>query len=270
MIGLIAASLATMVAQCASPSRPSFFLESLPLSSSDTVARVRLCLMPPAGGVGSYSATISFDSAQMRVLTVDVSGGLQAANKSVANIVRIAGASPSGFGAGPLATIIFKPRRGRSLSRVKLAIHEATSVSGVSVLREIGVRGYPATDRLLGVVESAAVGAPPESKQPASAPTIDSIVPRSGRVDAETVRDITVHGKGFASTGNVVLFGDATIENLASESGGTVIHFMAPTVLPARGSRPSQRVTPGSYAVRVRTPAGTSGTARFVVLEDHR
>src|ERR1019366_3449458 len=113
---------------------PHLFLEAVKPNAGDTIALVRLCLVPPKSGIGSYNATLTFDSTIMRATRVDVTGGMQAVNATVQGVIRLAGAAPSGFQRGPLATIVFRPKRGKSLSKIRLTLIEASSAAGATAL----------------------------------------------------------------------------------------------------------------------------------------
>src|SRR5689334_7129528 len=121
-------SIAFLAAACAHPTgikgpSPMFFLERIPTSHRDSVISVRLCLSSPKAGLGSYSLMLSYDSTQMRARRVDVAGvGLQVANADHSGVVRIAGAAPTGFRSGALGTIIFRPKNGRTLGRIRLTL----------------------------------------------------------------------------------------------------------------------------------------------------
>ena len=245
------------------------FLEMVKADAADTIARVRLCLVPPKAQVGSFSATLTFDATTMRAVHVDVTGGMQAANANVPGIVRLAGASPNGFKPGPLATISFTRRRGK-LSSIRLSLLELSSATGNSVLSDAKVEGYPSRDNTLGVTETAPLRSVTASTRAEAIPRIDSISPRSAHVDPEGVLDMVVYGQGFAATGNTVLFDVAVIGGLASESDGTMIRFMAPTMIPEHAKIPARRVERGKYVVKVRTPRGTSNSATFTARGDDR
>ena len=250
------------------------FLEMVKPAVADTVIRVRLCLVPPKAGIGSYSATLTFDSTTMRAARVDVSGGMQAANANVAGSVRLAGAAPNGFQPGLLATIVFRPKRGKRLSKIRLTLLEANTPSGASVLADSKVAGYPSADRTLGVLQRAQVSAAYTATGPktrmSDVPRIDSISPPSGHIEPEGVLDLVIYGRGFASEGNRVLFDAATVDGLTSENGGTVIRFMAPTMIPEHGKVQARRISPGKYDVKVRTPTGSSNAVTFKVRGDDR
>lgn len=246
LAALVVASLCGMAphtrAQCATaPTKAptSFFLQIGPDTAKGT-RTVRLCLVS-AKELGSYLAHISFDSTQMRVVRVDARNGLQAVNSTVPGEVRIAGAAPSGFPNGVLAEIDFKVGRGK-IEPMALAVSEATTTAGASLVKEIAVSGWPR-----------ASAAPTK-------PTIDSISPRSGELDDERVTDITIYGRGFAARGNVVLFGAREVPGLMSERGGTVLRFSAPPV----------RVTSRQVAIRVKHDGFVSNAVTFTVKEGER
>jgi hypothetical protein len=218
----------------------SFFLEPATAAARDTVATVRLCLVSTRR-VGSYMAVVSFDSSRMRVAQVDARGGVQVANVNVPGIIRIAGAAPSGFANGTLALIALKPA-GKTLDRLALVVSEASTTTGGSLLSDATVSGWP------------------RSTVSRLQPVIDSISPRSGALEAERVTDIAIYGKGFAPTGNLVLFGIAEVRGLASEAGGTIIRFSAPGV----------RVGEDKVPVRVTHDGKQSNAVTFTVKDpDH-
>jgi hypothetical protein len=230
-----------------------FHVEVMPAGPRDTVTIARLCLTPDAKGVGSYMAVISYDSTRVRAARVDAAGGMQVANARVPGTIRIAGASPGGFAAGPLASMVFKPVGSRPLDKLALTVTEVTTPAGGSVLGEAVVDGWPAK-------------APRQSvTQP---PKIDSISPRTAVVGAERVTDLVLYGRGFAASGNTVLFDGAPVTGLLSESGGTVLRFTAPTFIPGRGTESGHRVSAGRVLVRVRHAGGTSNAVAFIVRED--
>src|SRR4051812_25801667 len=80
------------------------YLEAAGAPDAARVAAFRLCLAAPTAGVGSYSATLTFDSTAARVTRVDVSGGMQVANANVGGKVRLAGGARAGGRAGALGT----------------------------------------------------------------------------------------------------------------------------------------------------------------------
>ena len=155
------------------------FIEAVKPSAADTVLTARLCLIPPESGVGSYTATLTFDSSAMRAVRVDVSGGLQAKNTSVAGVIKLAGAAPRGFGRGPLATIVFWRPKKKQLAPIRVTLVEVSSTTGATLLADSRVSGYPSSDAALGVV-----GAPRQTTGSSAStrvpPHIDSISRRSG------------------------------------------------------------------------------------------
>lgn len=257
MIGALILPAAGNAQTPCSPSRAvratRFHAEVLPSAPRDTVIIARLCLTPDARGVGSYMAIISWDSTRVRAQRVDAVGGMQVANARVPGTIRIAGASPGGFAAGQLALVTFKPLGSRRLDELMLAVTEVSTPAGASVLAETVVDGWPAKAQ----------------RQPVTQPAkIDSISPRSAVVGAERVTDLVLYGRGFAANGNTVLFGDASIADLLSESGGTILRFTAPTFIPGRGTASGHRVSAGPLLVRVKHAGGTSNAVTFTVRED--
>ncbi len=80
--------------------------------------------------------------------------------------------------------------------------------------------------------------------------------------------EVTVHGLRFASTDNVVTFGNVAIPNLPSSDGGTRITFFVPKETQSRGEVPPFVLQPGEYPVTVTTPNGVSNAAVFVLTRD--
>jgi hypothetical protein len=229
---------ASAQAQCIkSPAATSLYLEPVAGGTSDSTMTVRLCLASPKK-LGSYMALLRFDSTLMRATYVATHGGVQAANATTPGEVRIAGAAPSGFANGKLASITFILQQ-RSTGPIALSVSEANATSGTSLLNELAVVG--------GQKRSAAI----------NAPVIDSISPRAGALDGDRVSDVTIYGRGFAARGNLVLFGKAEIPGLMSEAGGRVIRFSAPAL----------RAPDGRVPVRVKHGGLQSNAVVFTVKE---
>ena len=226
-----------------------FYMEVAAPAPRDTALVARLCLVAGARGLGSYMATVSYDSSTMRVSRVETPGGMQVANARVRGRIRIAGASPNGFANGPLAVLTFSRGTAATLGPLQLTVDEASAPSGASLANETRATGWPA--------------APLAAK-----PVIDSITPRTGEISAERVTDLVVHGRGFAPSGNTVIFAGVEVHGLLSDRNGTLIRFAAPVSAPARGSTPGRRIEPGRVEVRVRHGGGTSNAAVFLVRDD--
>jgi hypothetical protein len=219
---VVLATSATAQRPCASsPSRAptSFFLE---VTRRDSAQVARLCLVS-ATPVGSYMATISFDSSHMRAIHASAPLGMQAINTTVPGMIRIAGASTSGFANGVLAVVSFA-HPVKANEPMSLTVSEVSGTRGASLLQATRVTGWP-----------------PHARPPA-APVIDSVSPRSAVLEPDRVTDIAIYGRGFAPTGNAVVFGTAEVSGLASEADGTVLRFPAPFV----------RVLEGQLLIRVR------------------
>lgn len=231
-----------------------FYIERVAAGRSETTVRARLCVASGAPGIGSYLATIGYDSTVMRVARVETPAGMQAVNSRVAGSIRIAGAAPGGFANGQLAIITFKPSKAVALGRLMLTVTEVNTPAGESILAVTRTDGWPVK--------------PPSKPVKAAKPVLDSITPRGGEVSPERVTDIVLHGRGFAASGNSVVFDGAEVTGLLSERGGTVIRFTAPTWIPARGSSPAHRVLPGPVEVRVKTASGSSNPLTFRVREE--
>lgn len=228
-----------------------FFIEPVATGARDTVVVARVCLAASARGIGSYMATITYDSTRMRVMRVDVSGGMQVANSRVAGTVRLAGASPGGFSSGQLASVVFKPARSKALGRIALVVSEASTPGGASLMGETRARGWPAD----------------EKADQAARPTIDSISPRAAEVGHERVTDLVLYGRRFAPGGNTVVFDGVEVTGLLSEAQGTIVRFAAPTWIPARDNAPARQVRAGRVQVRLKHPGGTSNAVAFTVRD---
>jgi hypothetical protein len=144
LIAAIGADRASQPAPCGkSPGGATvFYVESVPSASRDTLAAARLC-MSSTPALGSYTATLTYDSTDMRVVRVQTNGGMQVVNPRTAGVIRLAGAAPEGFRNGVLATIAFKSSR-RGLARLKLSVSEATSTKGASLASGLRVTGWVA------------------------------------------------------------------------------------------------------------------------------
>ena len=252
MLIIAAAVAAPARAQsCTTPAKggTSFFIEPIRPGARDSLIGARLCVSS-VKPVGSYTATVSYDSTRVRIARVETAGDMQVSNTRATGIVRLAGASPSGFRNGKLATIFFKPVGQRVLGRIAVTISEVNSTTGASLLADSRTVGWPVGTTV------------------AARPVIDSIVPRAAEISHERVTDLVLYGRGFTESGNSVDFGGAEVAGLASEKGGTVIRFLAPTEVPAKGGTPMHRLTPGKIQVRVRHGGGSSNPVTFTVRGD--
>ena len=219
------------------PAATSLYLEPAARGPSDTVVTMRLCLSS-SKKLGSYMVLLQFDSSLMRATHLATRGGVQATNLKPPGEVRIAGAAPSGFANGELASMTFKLRQ-RAAAPITLSVSEATTVNGTSLLTELAVVGWQQRSGRI------------------SAPVIDSISPRAGELDGDRVTDLTIYGRGFAARGNDVLFGKAEIQGLTSEANGTVIRFSAPAL----------RAREGKVPIRVKHDGLQSNAVTFTAKE---
>lgn len=92
-------------------------------------------------------------------------------------------------------------------------------------------------------------------------PVIESISPSSGTAGGQPA-SATLKGRNFAPSGNTVLFGPVSVENLASTDGET-LRFAVPTSRPATGEVPPMVFPAGTYEIRVKTASGTSNSVTF-------
>lgn len=113
------------------------------------------------------------------------------------------------------------------------------------------------------------------SNSAAGAPRLDRVQPDTVALGKGEVPTLVLRGSGFVpgTTGpfgtgeNVVRIGPATFARIAADSSGTTIRFAMPlswTDTTFKGRPPS--FTPGSYAVSVVTPAGTSNTRNLTMI----
>lgn len=93
------------------------------------------------------------------------------------------------------------------------------------------------------------------------APVIERLSPNSGTLGSMPA-SATLTGRNFAPSGNTILFGPVTIENIASNDGKT-LRFAVPTGRPSTGEVPPMLFPAGGYEVRVKTVAGTSNGVVF-------
>jgi hypothetical protein len=218
----------------------SLYLEPAARGASDTVMTVRLCLSS-SKKLGSYMALLRFDPALMRPTHVVTRGGVHATNLKTPGEVRIAGAAPSGFANGEVASMTFKPGQ-QATGHITLSVSEANTISGTSLLNDLAVVGWQQRGGAI------------------LAPVIDSISPRAAELDGDRVTDLTIYGRGFAARENLVLFGRAEIPGLMSEANGTVIRFSAPTV----------RAREGKVPIRVKHDGLQSNAVTFTLKEGER
>src|SRR5207253_1362210 len=116
-----------------------------------------------------------------------------------------------GFGRGPLATIVFWRPKKKQLAPIRVTLVEVSSTTGATLLADSRVSGYPSSDAALGVVRAARQTTGSSASAPVP-PHIDSISPRSGDVDAESVLEVVLYGRGFGGEQTVVMFDAAMVE----------------------------------------------------------
>lgn len=244
-------------------------VSSLAPRAGDTIV-VAATLAEDSISLGSFRVRLAYDRTRMEFAGDAPVGGLRVVNPARDEII-VAGAS----GSTPehrLFELRFRVDDPTGLQSLLLRIDELNDASFANRAQQVAQPAALVLEPSLagGSAPSASgsSGAAVATSQPASAPVIDSVSPRSGEVSAERVTDIVLYGKHFASSGNVVTFGGAMVSGLLSESGGTVIRFAAPTQVPLGRTGTSRRVSSGAVLVRVRTTAGTSNGVTFVVKAD--
>ena len=227
-----------------SPARVS--LTTVAGARHDTLTKVRICLaFPPGMTVGSFHLEISYDSLRATATaTQAASTGTQAANLLVPGKVAIAGAAPTGFAHGTLHTITFR-RRGGAVGAMQLTLIELNAVDGGSLLPRAVVLG-------LG-------GASTPAAARAAAPVLARLEPSTTALVPGGVAQVMIHGSGFTSTGNVVMFGAAVLGELPSSDGST-LRLLVPNAWPSSGEAPPRVIDPGVYPIRVRNTGGLSNT----------
>ena len=103
----------------------------------------------------------------------------------------------------------------------------------------------------------------PAAAASADTPVITSISPDSGPAGTAYPIEITIEGRGFLDSTNVVTFGTVTIADVRSSQARTRIVVNLPKQTPASGEVPPSPLLPGRYEIRVRTPAGVSNAINF-------
>jgi hypothetical protein len=98
-----------------------------------------------------------------------------------------------------------------------------------------------------------------------TAPFISAVSPTSGLAGVAYPIELTILGRNFADTNNVVTFGSVTIKSVKSTGGGTRITVHAPKEMPSTGEVPPMPLMAGSYNVRVTTPSGASNAVPFAL-----
>ena len=95
------------------------------------------------------------------------------------------------------------------------------------------------------------------------APVITRLDPASGRAGEDYPIDLTIHGRGFDETGNLVRLGSVRVPDLPSSNGGTRLTLAVPKTQPSTGEVPPFVLLPGDYPVTVTTRQGTSEPVIF-------
>jgi hypothetical protein len=98
--------------------------------------------------------------------------------------------------------------------------------------------------------------------QPQTVPVLTRVVPDSAPAGPDYPVQITLHGTGFAPTGNSIAFGPVTIKDLPS-SDGTTITLMVPKEMVSTGEVPPMVLFAGTYPITVTTKFGSSNILLF-------
>lgn len=159
---LLATALAAGACRDSTPARPrtalaapaaveaQLLLSSLrPQQGQEVEARLRINTGAGVRPVGSFTATIVYDSTALTFLAEDpaTSGGMRVVNP-LAGAARVAGISSAGFEDGSLVTLHFTARRAASLQDANATISELHSVDRVDLLARVASRRVSA--QLLG------------------------------------------------------------------------------------------------------------------------
>jgi len=118
---------------------------------------------------------------------------------------------------------------------------------------------------LIAIVVAACACARTKVSVATELPSIASITPTSGPAGTGYPIEITISGKHFADSTNVVTFGPVTLRAVRSTAGGTSIVFQAPKEMPSAGEVPPAPLLAGTYSVRVATSAGVSNPIVFTL-----
>ena len=98
----------------------------------------------------------------------------------------------------------------------------------------------------------------------AAPPEIIAMTPSSGLAGRAYPFEVTILGRGFAATGNVVTFGPVPLPGLPSPDGQHIT-FLVPKEKPSGGEVPPIVLLPGEYPVTVTTAAGISPAVPFTL-----
>jgi hypothetical protein len=102
-----------------------------------------------------------------------------------------------------------------------------------------------------------------QSTPPAASPTIERVRPDSGPAGPAYPIEVTIDGRNFSDTANVIVFGAVTLRGVPSRNLGTRIVIFIPKEMPSQGEVPPSPLLAGAYDIRVTTAAGTSNAVTF-------
>jgi len=94
-------------------------------------------------------------------------------------------------------------------------------------------------------------------------PALERVVPASGPAGVAYPLRVTLEGRHFADSANVVTFGPMALRGLPSSESGTRIVLFLPKESPAVGEAPPAVLQPGTYRLTVSTAAGESNALAF-------
>lgn len=124
----------------------------------DSLLRATVCVrLPPAGvtRIGSYHGELHFDSSLVAAVRVQrpapasgarggsEGGGMRVENTTIPGQVNFAGASPSGFPAGALVSVVLRLRTPGARPAVRLRMLELNGTDGADLMRHLRTAAYP-------------------------------------------------------------------------------------------------------------------------------
>lgn len=101
------------------------------------------------------------------------------------------------------------------------------------------------------------------SASSADGPVITRVQPDSGPAGSAYPIEVTIEGRGFHDSLNVVTFGPVTVKNVPSRDSRTRIILFLPKEAPSTSEVPPSPLFPDTYDLKVTTPKGTSNAMPF-------
>ncbi len=226
------------------------YLETDAIGSTDSVARVRLCLAGATGDarVNSLSARIVVDTAFGRVVDVDRASApaVVARADTTAGTVLVAGAASNGVVDGSLVSVRVWLLRKGTLPSISVVLTEMNGPSGTSLVTRANVAGL-------------------DAKCAGAQPAVFEVLPPAASADPGEPLDLRINGCGFSADENTVTFGTVTVRNVKSSDGGTHIRVVIPKQTRATGEVAPMPLGAGTYDVTVNNGRGTSNAKRVTL-----